>query len=289
MDVDGNPRPIDTSTWAAFGSSQPLVWHESANMEANKGSVGKFAAHGIISLVNEGEELLTKRFTPAMMEFDGSTGYYVKTGITVSGNKTTMVGRFRRSSFTGGSAEYIGRYKASSYDRLAFFAFSNDHATPAKQDTISMVVINSAGAEVCRLMSPVGYLDGNEHTFMASFDGDAGTAQFIIDGVDVDDTGNTSRVAPTTGTLQTTASTLHVGAANSTPTNTLGGEVGFFGVHDVYTTDWTQFMDAQGNPKNFDGSGWLFWNEHGYMEDNKGTAGDMTKNGTIIVGEGGSS
>lgn len=31
----------------------------------------------------------------------------------------------------------------------------------------------------------------------------------------------------------------------------------------------------------------LFWNEHGDMENNLGSAGAMTKNGTIVVGKGG--
>ena len=51
-------------------------------------------------------------------------------------------------------------------------------------------------------------------------------------------------------------------------------------------------MDTSGNPKKLDESGWtewgtqpLFWNEHGEMTNNKGSAGNMTKNGTIVIAD----
>jgi hypothetical protein len=53
-------------------------------------------------------------------------------------------------------------------------------------------------------------------------------------------------------------------------------------------TNWSDFMDGQGNPKQLDEISWtewgaqpLFWNANGDMEANAGSAGNMSKNGTI--------
>lgn len=51
---------------------------------------------------------------------------------------------------------------------------------------------------------------------------------------------------------------------------------------------------SDGLPKALDESSWtewgaqpLFWNEHGQMDNNLGSAGNMTRNGTIVIGKGG--
>ena len=232
--------------------------------------------------------------TPAMMQFDGSTGYYSAT-FNPSGNKTTTVLRFNKTSFTGGAGQYIAHVEsAASRDRVAIAAFASDHANANVRDRIVFLVYNSTGTIICYLATLAAYLDGNNHTLMASFDGDAGTAQFIIDGVDADDTGWVSRVSPTTGTLSTTASTPITIGAFVSALNFYGGQVGFAGYRDAYLTNWSDFMQADGSPKALDETTWtewgaqpLFWHEAGKMDENLGSEGAMTKNGTINVGKGG--
>lgn len=236
-------------------------------------------------------------YSPAMMEFDGSTGYFSGASLATAGNKVTVVCRFRCASFSGAGLQYFARMHGGTSNRVRFgiVALASDHADVDRQDKIQFFVADSAGANICLLVTPSGYLDGEEHVLFASFDGDIGAATFIIDGLDVDDTGNADRVAPTTGTLETSASdgVLAVGANVGGGSN-LDGDVGYFGHREAYLTNWSDFMDQYGNPKELDESGWtewgaqpLFWNKHGDMTNNLGSAGDMTKNGTIDVGDGG--
>ncbi len=231
---------------------------------------------------------------PAMMEFDGATSFYFKS-YTSSGNKVATVVRFKVASFTGGGASYVVRILGPGQDRAVVLFFSSDHADSDRANRVLVRTRNSDVTIICDLYSPIGFLDDKVHTLFYSFDGDAGTALFYIDGNDADDTGNADRIAPTTGTLDSGASSsIFIGAANSTPTNVLDGDAGFVGHREAYLTNPLDFMDAKGNPKALDESGWtewgaqpLFWNEHGEMDNNLGSAGNMTVNGTIILGKGG--
>ena len=56
--------------------------------------------------------------------------------------------------------------------------------------------------------------------------------------------------------------------------------------------DPEDFYTVESDVKQLDETTWaewgtqpLFWNAHGFMEDNKGSAGDMTKNGTIDLSD----
>ena len=233
-------------------------------------------------------------YFPAMMQYDGSTGYYGSTP-AYTGNKVTVVARFKISSFTGNTLAAIQRAKAgvSKYTRLYVYVGSSDNSNTDFRNKVICDVYNSTGTVICLLVSTVDVADGAEHTVMASFDGDLGIAQLIVDGVDVDDVSATSRVAPTTGTLATGSTAHSVGSANNT--SLVHGSniaIGFCGYADAYLTNWSDFMDSTGNPIKQDeaiwgNSGWgsqpLFWNEHGDMVNNKGSAGAMTRNGTIVV------
>ena len=241
-----------------------------------------------------GQRALTSAdfYTPAMMQFD-ATSYYNK-AYTTSGNKVTIVARFKSDTFTT-----AGRILSASYgsagvnQRYQFYALNSDHATVTKRNKIGFHVVNTSGTVVCSLFSITDPVDGAEHTVFASFDGDTGAAQFYIDGVDADDTGNPDRVAPTTGTLESGAGNLGVGAFH-TNGNPFGGQIGFFGHAETSSLTWSDFIDTGGNPKDIEdtlstvwGATPLFWNEHGEMTNNQGSAGNMTANGTITVGRGG--
>jgi hypothetical protein len=169
--------------------------------------------------------------------------------------------------------------------------FSSDYSADTRDSCIEFYVANSAGTGICQLLTDTSWLDGKPHTAVINFDGDAGTASFVIDGVDAIDTGHASYVAPTTGTLAARAGGVGFGA-NEGGGSYIEGELGFFGYDDAGGLLWSDFMDSNGNPIKQDettwaNSGWgaqpLFWNEHGQMSNNKGSAGNMTENGTIVV------
>ena len=222
-------------------------------------------------------------YTPAMMEFDGSTGYYNKGTLTTTGNKVTAIASFECG--TQAATAYV-MYLTATYQRCAVLI-----DTAGK---IFCVSANSANTVICRLITANSYDDGLRHTVMYSFDADTGVAILIVDGISDIDTGSGSYVAPTTGTLSTSASgSYNVGASN-VPANYLNGQIGFCGHREAYLTNWSDFMEADGSPKALDESTWtewgaqpLFWNEHGDMVNNLGSAGALTKNGTINVGKGG--
>lgn len=244
-------------------------------------------------------EVTGTAYTPAMMQLDGSTGYYRHTTATTTGNKFTFVCRFQVDTFAGTSTQKaLAQLQGSAATRISIAVRSSDWATADQQGKLFVFVESSAPATVCLIFSNASVLDGQEHTLFFEYDGDAGTAVFIIDDESQDDTGVAGRVAPTTGTLSGGTSTLTVGHNHSlTAGRYWPGQIGFCGYRDIGGLDSTDFMTADGSPIEQDFSvswantGWgaqpLFWNPHGDMVNNLGSAGAMTKNGTINVGNGG--
>jgi len=232
-------------------------------------------------------------YKPGMMTFDGtSTSYYSDATVTTSGNKTSGVLRFKCDSFTGNTIGVVVAVRGVlTRIRWNVVVGSSDYAADADiQDRIYVQVNNSANVAICKLVSNVDVCDGLEHMLFFAFDADLGTAVFIVDGNVADNTGWTNRVAPTTGTLDAGAGEATISAVNITTHNfNFPGSVGSFGYDDSYVTNWSDFMDSTGNPKKLDESTWtewgsqpLFWNPHGSMTDNRGSAGAMTENGTIV-------
>ena len=232
-----------------------------------------------------------------MMTFNGSTGYYNKTSLTTSGNKVTVVARFKHPSFL--TATTVARYivdirGANNRFRPSFVMQPSDAAAELQQKVI-VYARNAAGTDLCKLLSTVVVTDDIEHLLFFSFDGDSGLATFIIDGLNADDTGYSARVAPTTGTLDSGTGEALVGTNQSPAAGRyFDGDIGFFGYREAYLTNWSDFMEADGTPKEIDEIGWsqwggqpLFWNKGGLMTDNAGSAGAMTKNGTITGPSGG--
>lgn len=293
---DGTPKPLDESGWAEWGA-QPLFWNAHGDLVNNKGSAGAMTKNGTINVSDGAYRVrrLEPAYTPGMMEFDGSTGYYSYSSGTATGNKCTAVMRFQIPSFTGDKYIYLGAFNGNGnfQQRLSVFGFSSDYSADAtRAGKLQVFSENSAGTAICKLISTAAVMDGQVHTLMYAFDGDAGTAFFYIDGVDADDTGHTARVAPTTGTLGTTAFAASIGAYTS-GVNPTAGSIGFVGYRDAYLTNWGDFMEADGTPKQLNEITWpewgaqpLFWNPHGDMTNNRGLLVDMTKNGTIDVSDG---
>jgi hypothetical protein len=224
-------------------------------------------------------------YNPDMQQGDGSDYYYVASASQGTGNKFTAVVRFRIDDFSGGGAQYLCSFNNSSNLTCALIIYANDHATP---DYRRKLVGLSSG--FCRVISDVVVADGQEHIALFSYDGTAGTVEFFVDEVDADDTGNPQRVL-TTGTLLTSNGAHTVGSAwsGATGINIISGDIGFVGyLRDVYITDPSLFMDGA-YPVEIDEIGWtewgsqpLYWNATGDMTDNKGSAANLTENGTFV-------
>ena len=235
-------------------------------------------------------------FQTPMMTFDGSTGYYAATP-TTAGNKVTAILRFSADTFTGGSVQCLFNVRGSSNrGRINCYIVSSDHATTSIRNHAYFQVANSSGTPICQLHTGAVVVGNGNHTIFISFDGDTGTATFILDGAAVDDLSAPTRVAPVTGTLDTGVGEISLSTNDPSSGWNLGitGSIGFFGHREAYLTNWTDFMQADGTPKEIDEIGWkqwggqpLFWNKGGVMTDNAGSAGAMTKNGTITGPSGG--
>lgn len=51
MDAHGRPKPLDVATWAEWGGAPP-IWHESGELDYNRGSYGNFTRNATIKLAD---------------------------------------------------------------------------------------------------------------------------------------------------------------------------------------------------------------------------------------------
>lgn len=226
-------------------------------------------------------------YRPGFMQYDGSTGYYLLTGLTYSGNVLTAVARFNFAARAGSSSRYIMAANAASGIRFYAVIGDSSFSEADSRDRVKVLCQNTSAVGICRLYSNTVLADGQDHTLFFTFNATTGAASFIIDGVDADNTGAANRIAPTTGTLPTASGTFAVGGFTN-GLETTDGLIGFCGYRDAGGLDWTDFMEADGSPKNIDadtvfGGTPLLWNPHGQMHRNLGSAADMTKNGAISL------
>lgn len=281
MRSNGKPKELDEITWAEWGS-KPEIWNAEGTLTDNKGDIANLVQFGVL----RGPTPPVLAYDPGRMTYNGTDGYFIKTSLGVRTNSETHVARFNLASQTGGIGQYITRSRGPTHNRMGLIVNDSDHATPALRNKLSLLVWDDAGVIIARLLASAD-MTGADHTVFASYDGATGDIIFVVDGVAEDDTGNSSRVPPVAGTMQTTTGgSLSVGATD-TPTHFIDGEIGYVGMDDGYRTNASDFMDDS-TPIELDESGWtewgaqpLFWEKNGVLDANKGSAGNMTKNGTI--------
>ena len=234
-------------------------------------------------------------YRPSGMEFNGTTDYYGKANVSISGNLQTTMFRFKIASFTGASSVYPFRCQdaGSNYDRMSMYILASDHALTNRRNKLHLVSDDSSNVRKVQLISKNNICDDEWHTCFMAIDAGNGAAIFRIDGEDADDTSHGDRVAPSVYTMHTGNQNISVcSSAWSGVLNSEAMDIGYFGMDDQYL-DWQDFMDRKGNPKKQDESTWansgfgsqpILWNEYGMMDDNKGSAGNLTKNGTPDLG-----
>lgn len=231
------------------------------------------------------------QYDPCTMRYDGLTGYYGKTGIIApTPNLITGVFRFTTNSQTGGGVQTIcWANGVGTQPFLNVYVGDSDHANTDIRDKLVVITRDNGGTDLCALISDVTVTDGSSHVGFYAYDGVNGTAIFVLDGSDADDTGNASRVAPVVGNPNSGTGAVSVGSNSAGFASELfDGDVSFFGYRHVYLTNWSDFMKNNGNPKELDEIGWTewgsqpeYWNAAGEMDDNKGTLASLDRFGTV--------
>ena len=251
----------------------------------------------------DGSEVTGTAYTPAIMQYNGASGFYSH-AFTSSGNKVTTVARVQAPPDLGASLASIVSIRGdSSILRTSIRFFGSTYATAALRNKIWFAVTDASSATKCQLVSSLDVTwSTGIYTIFAAFDGDVGAAMFYINGSNADDAGNSSRVAPSAATLDAGVGSFNAGSSTFAGAEFSALGIGFLGHRQAYLTNWSDFMQTDGFPKSLDVTTWTewsggsvtspngrpsFWNPHGDMVNNLGSAGAMTKNGTINVGNGG--
>lgn len=270
---------------AANSDNTPLaltVAEETLVGRITGGNIDDLSVSQVRTLLNV---LARSAYQPGMMYYAG--GYYVRNGVTVSGNKVTVVIHFRVSSGAATDNQRLLTVSDST-TRFSLTVLENDHATASAREKLQMVVQNSSGTNVAVITSSSTVTAGF-HTCFLSYDGDAGTASMIINGADEKDTGSPLHVL-TAGSLETGSMSFYVGSS-AVPDLYASALIGSFGYGDVGGLSWSDFMGATGGPSIIDESpSWptwggqpLFWNSNGQLDRNRGSAGDMLKMGVVLA------
>ncbi len=213
-------------------------------------------------------------YNPGMMMYNRTAFYETPLGqsISVTGSSVFVIAYFRTVEWTGDVEQYLYVMAGStSKVRAKAIVHASDATIAETRNRVIVETENGAGTVICKLMSDVDVCDDQAHVIFYSFNGTTGAATFIIDGVNADDTGYTSRVAPTTGTLETGSTINNRWGASLADTLQWGGYLGFTGLKDIYRTNWSDFMT--GNvPKRLDHIGWTEFGGEPHMFNDVGEA-----------------
>lgn len=225
-------------------------------------------------------------YSPASMKFDGNLDYLTLWNVQLSSQTVTMILRFKWDETAGSDGAYLFNGGYASNVAVATYFYEASHANAGK-------VGFAVGTSLCILVSENRYDDGEWHCLLASYDGAAGEATFLIDHIDADDTGYGSRVL-TTGTIYNDSRIdYRLGIAwwdAPSAATSFTGQCNATGLHNTYITDSTLFFNPDNTLKELDESGWTewgtqpkIWNEHGDLRNNLGSWGNAGSYGNIHV------
>jgi hypothetical protein len=232
-------------------------------------------------------------YFPAAMDFNGSTGYYSLTINPSFASGWTFVDRFR---WDGGLITSAGGFSRVLAQKTGLVGISfhaviiNDETADSRAGRFNIVAQTSAPASICSVTGTDIVSDGEWHSVLAAYNPSAGTAVIKIDSnTDQKNAAATGHVL-TTGTIDAASSSFRFGNRPTAEDRFFNGLGSCLGFHNAYITDWTLFFHPDGSPKNIEsslstvfGGTPLFYHESAKMDENKGSAGAMTVNGTIVV------
>lgn len=220
-----------------------------------------------------------RNYFPAMMQYNGASTYYEKTGLSYSNASNNFVAEFAAPPAATHQTMMLWR-------GLAGFAFL---ARIQNWDRLGFYVWSAAGPIACQVQSTISVADSKLHTTFFDYDPTTGAVTLEVDGQDVDDPLYGPRIS-TIATLKSGATAIcDVGGIPVTG-DWFTGQIGFMGFHQVTGLQSSDFFEANGAPKKLDIATWLqwwsqprIWHESGKLDENRGTIGAMTKNGPIVL------
>jgi hypothetical protein len=213
------------------------------------------------------------------MRFNNSSGYYEKNPITISNAPVIFTLRFQIPTVAAFEPIVVMNFPA-----VAFI----DIFVPVT-GVLFMRVYNSAGVQCCNVSTQARVDNNQMHYVYFEYRPATGAVIFIMDGLNVDWLGLPTRKA-NVATLTAAANCLIKVGYNNFAAAYWPANLGCFGFHQVSGPVWTDFMYANGLPKKLNISTWAewtsqprIWHESGKLDENRGTLGALTKNGTIVL------
>lgn len=231
-------------------------------------------------------------YFPGMMKFDGSTGYYSLTADFNLSAGFTFVSRFKWAGGTIAAAGGFSRVLAIAASATATkmdIAITNDETADSRAGRLTMFSQNAAFATLLTARSTEIVSGGAFHSILAAYNPSAGTAVIKIgnntDQINAAALGHTI----TTGTMATGSGPNIIGA-RAVPDRFFNGDMNFCGLVGGYITDWSLFFHPDGSPKDIEstvstvfGGPPILWHESAKLDENKGSGGNLTKNGGITL------
>lgn len=144
---------------------------------------------------------------------------------------------------------------------------------------------NSAGGTMFNIEFSDVIVDNEKHWFFFAYDSNTANYICIIDGRPA----SISAATTNTGTQSSGSSAAFGLGSNDSgnPATDYEGEVSFFGYDDQYRTNWRDFFEDDGTPKDVDTTTWTEWggtqplafNPNGDLRNNLGRIGNFVQSG----------
>lgn len=198
---------------------------------------------------------------PALMGYDGSGGYYYKTGLTWLNNNINFVCRFRVAEL-GFDRPLFHCWHASQY-------LFQIHITAAGK--LLVHAWNSAAALCLRLQSVAAFNLTSLYTMTLSYNKTAGTVAWIVNGSSVDDLAYGSRIC-NAATLPALGSCGYRLGFWQTSTRRWKGSIGFIGFKQPGAINYSDFFQANNLPQTIDQVGWTQWGGQPFLWHESGAA-----------------
>lgn len=237
-------------------------------------------------------------YFPAMMQFDGSTGYLQRTSTWNLSAGFTICAVLKVDSFvtaTRSNAYLLDMKSGASVIALGLVVEASDNAEVTRQSKLTMFSQTTGPTNICHVTSGLDIANGERRIVLGSYDPVGGIAHLYIDDIE---TLNASAqgYSLTTGTPGGSSGLKTIGKNSSVSGRDYPGQLGFFGIGPYidlsveanrakfYRSDLSLIKQDESVWAN---SGWgvqpLIWNEHGFPTVNAGSGGAFAVKGTISV------